>query len=343
MTAAVAARRSNASVEDLRAGNDGDLSWRKDVVATSLLRRAGTAIVTLLLDPAAAVRPATFAGALRKARSLVSSYSTPQIRPARTETAGRLVEAGFMIALPLAVGVVAVRRHDVPVRLFGLGTVTFVGSQLVHLPLLHVLTRALRGVELGPLRQRPWVANAAIKGIAAGLCEETARYLGYRYLAPRARSWEKGVALGLGHGGAEAIILGTIATAAALRLGPTGSRHAAAFLGAVERLFAITNHVAMSVMLLQVFVRRRWRWLFAAIGWHAALDATAVTLASRLSPFALQAVLGGFAVAALGILRTLKRRPTVPTSPTSRTLHGRALARPRAGQAPDHGRTAPPP
>ena len=216
-------------------------------------------------------------------------------RVVRMETPARLLDAGLMIALPLVLGAVAARRYDVPWRLFGWGAVTYVGSQVVHLPLLDVMTRALLGADLGPLREHPVLVNAALLGVAAGVCEEGARYLGYRYLVPGARSWEKGVMLGLGHGGAEAIILGTIAGAVALRLALEGTpapaareigAPAVALLGAVERLFAIANHVGMSVMVLQVFLRRRWRWLLAAIGWHTALDGTTVALASRVSPFA---------------------------------------------------------
>jgi uncharacterized membrane protein YhfC len=240
----------------------------------------------------------------------------------------RLLNAGLMIALPLALGVVVARHYGVPWTLFGWGAVTFAGSQVVHLPLLQVLTLALRGVDDPAVREHTILANALILGVAAGVCEEGARYLGYRYLVPGARSWEQGVMLGTGHGGTEAIILGAITGVATLRMmagdpampevaalaaAPTTMRALpdtplAPLLGAVERLFAITNHLALSVMVLQAFVRGSWRWLLAAIGWHAALDGSSVYLASRLSPLALEAVLGGFAVAALGILGRLRPR-----------------------------------
>ncbi|MEI2709429.1 MAG: YhfC family glutamic-type intramembrane protease [Chitinophagaceae bacterium] len=55
-------------------------------------------------------------------------------------------------------------------------------------------------------------------------------------------------------------------------------------LGAVERVFAIAAHLAMSLLVLQVFLRRNIAWLFASIGFHTLLNMVAVIAASRLNP-----------------------------------------------------------
>jgi uncharacterized membrane protein YhfC len=238
----------------------------------------------------------------------------------------RLLNAGLMMALPLVLGALLARRYGVGWSLFGWGAVTFVGSQVVHLPLLQGLTIALR--DAAALKAHALLVNAIILGVAAGVCEEGARYVGYRYLVPEARSWAKALMLGAGHGGTEALVLGGLSGAAALRTIASGTSFwdvtalAAApttalflpaglvvpLLGAVERLFALADHLAMSVIVLQVFLRRSWRWLLAAIGWHAALDGVAVYGAATVAPVALEGILGLFAVASVAIVVWLRPR-----------------------------------
>jgi uncharacterized membrane protein YhfC len=249
------------------------------------------------------------------------------------DTTLRLLNAALMVALPLVLGLFLARRYGVGWTLFGWGAVTFVGSQVVHLPLLQALTLAFRDVEAPALRADALLTNAVILGVAAGVCEEGARYVGYRYLVPGARSWDKGLMLGAGHGGIEAIILGVLTGAATLHVTtatapmPDVSAIAASpttvrtlplapfspLLGATERVFALASHLALSVMVLQVFVRRSRRWLLAAIGGHAVLDGATVYLAPKLSPVALEGILGGFAIAGVGIIGWLRpaRRPDV--------------------------------
>jgi len=66
------------------------------------------------------------------------------------ETAVGALSALLMILLPLALGACLARRYRVPWSLFGWGAVTFIGAQLVHLPLLQFLTLGLRGIVTGP-------------------------------------------------------------------------------------------------------------------------------------------------------------------------------------------------
>jgi uncharacterized membrane protein YhfC len=89
-------------------------------------------------------------------------------------------------------------------------------------------------------------------------------------------------------------------------------------LGAVERLFSLTVHVSLSVMVLQVFTRRNWSWLAVAIGYHLLTDAATVFGAlSGWSPLVIEAVVGLFALASLAIILSLrpKGEPLVPPEP----------------------------
>lgn len=209
---------------------------------------------------------------------------------------------GLTIIMPLVFAVILRRRFRVSWFLFGVGSLTFIGSQVVHLPLNNLLTKM--GV-LPSSTPQGWsiLSMAIILGLTAGICEELARTLGY-YLLKSSRKFADGVMLGLGHGGVEAMILigiltaGTIGQLFALRgtdlstLGVSSeqltyltgqmellNRSALnAFLPLVERLIAMTLHVVMSMMVLYAFQTRKSRWVVAAILYHAIVDAVAVVL-----------------------------------------------------------------
>jgi uncharacterized membrane protein YhfC len=58
-------------------------------------------------------------------------------------------------------------------------------------------------------------------------------------------------------------------------------------MGAVERLFTIPFHIACSVIVLQVFLRRQMRWLWLAILLHTLVDALIPGVAwPMLQPYA---------------------------------------------------------
>lgn len=52
--------------------------------------------------------------------------------------------------------------------------------------------------------------NAVILGLSAGICEETARLIGFAALKARARSWQAALTLGIGHDGTESAIIGEL-------------------------------------------------------------------------------------------------------------------------------------
>ncbi len=144
----------------------------------------------------------------------------------------------------------------------------------------------------GPSRsigRSPWlvfqnsslVVNAIILGLLAGIFEETARYILFRYILKNARTWKEGILVGLGHGGVEALLLGILAAVTfvtmigyrSIDLSTVPSIPAdqlelarqqvgtywsspwyAALLGLVERIFAICLHLSFSVMVLYCVV-----------------------------------------------------------------------------------------
>jgi uncharacterized membrane protein YhfC len=261
-----------------------------------------------------------------------------------------------MMALPMALGVWLARKAQAPWRLFGIGAVTFIGSQVVHLPLNAGLTALFKIIWPSPQPQWWHIPfNAVVLGLTAGMCEELARYIGYRWLARKARAVRDALMLGAGHGGTEAIILGGLVALGFVnmvilrdmdltKLGLTGNLltqtqnqvaaywgapWATALMGAIERLLAIPVQVSLAVLVLQVFTRGDGRWLVVAIGYHLSVDALAVVgVYSKWPPLIVEATLVPFTLASLFIILRLRPpgEPLVPPEPEPVLIEGAVRA-----------------
>ena len=215
----------------------------------------------------------------------------------------RILNPVLMLVMPLVLGVYLARRLNVEWRVFGIGVITFIGSQLLHIPFnLWILTPFLEKMGWGGVQSGVSLIFAAVLlGLSAGVFEETARYMVLKTWLKDRRDWCSALMFGAGHGGIEAILVGILALAALIQimmlrgadLGSVvpidqvdlASAQIEAFwalpwyavlLGALERASAIALHLGATVLVLQAFRRKQLRWLFAAIAWHAALDAVAV-------------------------------------------------------------------
>ena len=242
-----------------------------------------------------------------------------------------VVEIAFVFGFPIALGVYLRRRLSTPWTLYLAGAATFVASQVVHIPLNLGIGRLL---QMGGFSQYPATAQlilgTTIVGLSAGVCEETARYLAYRYVIKKARTWREALMFGAGHGGFESMffvgltvaitfafmIFARGADAVAIGLPPDqiaaywGQPWYNPLLGAVERLFAICTQLALAVLVLQVFTRRNVGCLFLAIGWHALVDGVTTLIAGwGWSPVAIEGVVGLFALGSLGIIWCYRPQP----------------------------------
>ncbi len=240
------------------------------------------------------------------------------------------VQILFMVGLPIVLAVLLWWRWGLRWKLFWVGCLTFIGSQVVHIPMLIGEKAVLQFVlgQLGiPLTQAATMfpvilVDAILLGLMAGICEEPARYLGYRLLLRRERRWRESLMFGVGHGGIESILLGLLvlvnvvvilwlATQDLASLGITGLAETQVrqaidqvvsappylpLLGGLERLWAICIQVSMTVLVWRTVTTRRWRYFLAAIGWHWLVDTVAVLVLSVtqnvLITEALMAVLG---------------------------------------------------
>ncbi len=233
-----------------------------------------------------------------------------------------------MIALPIVLWIYFTRKFSLSWKLVLAGGLTFIGSQIPHIPLLRVLAPSLRGASL--------LVDAIVLGLLAGIFEETARYILFKWILKQSRSWKEGVLVGLGHGGTEALILGvlaaltfanmivyrnidlsTIPSIPANQLALAKQQVAAywsiqwyiALLPFVERIFAICLHVSLSVMVLYSIATYKPIWFWLALLWHALVDAVAVyATGMKVNPLAIEGIVAIFAIISLWIIFQMRSR-----------------------------------
>jgi uncharacterized membrane protein YhfC len=214
-----------------------------------------------------------------------------------------VVQLAIMLGVPVALGFALRRRWGLPWMLYLAGAVTFIGSQVVHLPLNAGLTALFR-LESVPVPPPAWRLpfSALVLGLTAGLCEEGARYLVLRTWLKDARTWRQAVVFGAGHGGIESVITGLLAALtlfnmivmrgmdiSKLGLPPEQADLAAEqiaaywgmpaympLLGALERVLALLFHLSAATLVMQACISERLWPLWAAMAWHTALNAIAV-------------------------------------------------------------------
>ncbi len=250
-----------------------------------------------------------------------------------------LIQYPLMLAFPILVGWWIHRRYGQGWGIFGAGALTFIASQLGHLPFNWAigLIGGGRGVALWPLP-----AIAVVAGLSAGLFEEGTRWIVLTFFLKRARGWRAALQFGAGHEAAESIIFGLLALASFVSmlllrspgpaaLGLSGSaadqaRAAAAAywstpwyttaLAGLERVASVAAQIAFAVLVMRAITRRQPLCLLAAIAAHALLDAWAVWGGSQYGTFAVEGGLLAFALFLFGLIIWLRDDPgPAPAAP----------------------------
>jgi uncharacterized membrane protein YhfC len=241
-------------------------------------------------------------------------------------TAAYIISFTGMILLPILLWVYFTRRFALSWRLVLAGALTFVAAQILHIPLVAALGSFLQNSSL--------VANAIILGLLAGIFEETARYILFRYILKNVKTWKEGILVGLGHGGVEALLLGVLSAVTfvtmigyrSIDLSTVPSIPAdqlelarqqvdaywsapwyVALLGLVERIFASCLHLSFSVMVLYSVVYRKPLWFWLALLWHALIDAVAVYVVQEVGVLEVEGIVAIFALISLGIVFRLRQ------------------------------------
>ncbi len=260
----------------------------------------------------------------------VSWLLSPDITPA-------FLNAVLMFVLPLSIGALIFNLTKADWALFGIGALTFVLSQVLHIPfnsyILEPVVTSL-GLEMLP-KTLDLLFIGLLYGLSAGIFEEFSRYFVYRKYLSEHSSWEAGVMFGAGHGGIEAILLCILVLYTFLQMltlqgaSPdvlTGSvpveqvdlvilqiEHFWAtpwwmhILGALERLLAITMHIGMALLVQRAVLRKEARWLVAALLFHTLIDTVAVYGSVSYGALTTEVILFILALASLLIISRFRK------------------------------------
>lgn len=211
-------------------------------------------------------------------------------RMASTLIGSVFIVSGLLeIIIPLIIGFYLKRRLGTSWKTWFVGALMFIVS-LIRIPLN---TYASQLVLSSPDSPMTFSLLVLIPSLTAGIFEETARYVGFRYLI-KDDTYEKGLMYGAGHGGIESILLVGVSV---LSVGvilftnpevlPPGQLDAVlatpAYLplvGLYERIMTMIIHIGLSIMVLESVRRKEIKYLLAAIGTHALMNYMAVSVAS---------------------------------------------------------------
>jgi len=252
-----------------------------------------------------------------------------------------LIAIAIDILFPLLLALWVGRKYRVRWRFFLYGALVFFICQLLtRVPAIQIIQYLLRDkLQASQPLLIGWIAIAAV---TAGLFEQGGRYLGYSVLWRReAKTWKTAVMYGVGHGGLESILLvGGLAIMGLVnvivlssmdvsQLSVTGEQLAQVqaaqaqieampwwlpLVGGIERIFAMSVQVSLSVIVLQCFLRNSLKWLWIAIGYHTLVDLAAVLLnhvigtgkGTRTGVLWVEAVVGIFALFSLFLTLRLR-------------------------------------
>lgn len=226
-----------------------------------------------------------------------------------------------MILLPILLWIIFTRKYSLSWKLVLAGGLTFIASQILHIPLVVGLNKFLQNSSL--------LVTAIILGLLAGVFEETARYILFKFILKKSRSWQEGVLVGLGHGGTEAILIGisvalTLVNMIAYRsidlstvpgIPPEqldlakqqvetfwSTQPFMALLGFFERVFAMCLHASLSLMVLYGLAKKQAVWFWLALLWHAFVDAAAVYAVQSVGALQTEGLIAIFAAISVWIV-----------------------------------------
>lgn len=237
----------------------------------------------------------------------------------------RLANGALMVGLPIVLAIAWRRATGARWLLLAGGALAFVGSQVVHLPLLGAITWAFRA-HLLPAPPASWVYfDALTLGFFAAACEEPARAILFARFFRRDRDARAAVMAGLGHGGIEAVIFGLLvlltllnmivsrdldaSQLTAMGVAPEQAEVAAAqirdywalpagasMLGALERALTVPFHVACSVLVAAAVRERRAAPFVIAFSAHWASDTAAVIASQHLGALETEGVIAALVI-----------------------------------------------
>ncbi|MBO4376585.1 MAG: YhfC family intramembrane metalloprotease [Lachnospiraceae bacterium] len=239
------------------------------------------------------------------------------------------IQVLISVGLPVAMLIIFRKKTKAQLVWTLIGMCTFVLFALIIESIFH---RVMIDIFGESLTGNVWVYGI-YGGIAAGVFEETGRYLAMKFLDKGNLNKQNSIMYGIGHGGVESIIIvglasiSNIITSFLINSGAMEASLAALdetnkattlatlnalieakpymfLLGGIERISAIALHVCLSYMVYRAVKDKKISLFIIAIAIHALVDAGTVIISKYLGAIALECIL--FVVVAAFAVYTYK-------------------------------------
>lgn len=210
------------------------------------------------------------------------------------------------VGVPIALCVLMKIKGRAKLSSCFIGAGAFIVFALILEQILHVIVlRATGTLITGNI----WL-YALYGGLAAGLFEETGRYLAMKFLMKKNLDRQNALMYGVGHGGIEAIIIvglteiNNIATSVLINSGQADTLFAGMdenimeslsqlwllppyqfYMAGIERITAIALHITLSYLVYRAVSEHRMKFYFLAVALHFLVDGVTVA-ASVYAPIA---------------------------------------------------------
>lgn len=247
------------------------------------------------------------------------------------------LSASVAITFGLPIALLAYHRlkHRIALLVAGSGAAVWLAFALGLEGGLHAIVLPL----IGDPWSQPFVFGA-YGALAAGVFEEVGRYVAFSFFLKARRQWKDGMAFGIGHGGAESIVIAALPfsqlmviaiminngafaqiegllpeeASSAIRQSLTATDSYLFLVGGMERVFAISIHIALSMMVLYgIAAGKGIQFLIIAIAFHSGVDFLPALYQAGVVDLAVtEAAVGGFSGASLFIIYIVRKKWPVP-------------------------------
>lgn len=219
------------------------------------------------------------------------------------------VSLAVCAGLPVGLCIFMKKAGRASLKSFFLGCGIFVVFALVLEQIFHLIVRVVSGTFFS----EHLIAYAVYGGLAAGLFEETGRYVAMNFFMKGRLTKQEAIMYGVGHGGIEAILLGGMACFSNLltsvminsgsldKLIPAGDASVQAvisqltelpawqfLLAGMERCSAVVLHIVLSYLVYLGVKNKKIQFYFLAVLVHFLVDAGVVLAANYVPVLALE-------------------------------------------------------
>ena len=247
--------------------------------------------------------------------------------------AGIIFSLCISIALPVVLLIVVHKKTKARMAMAVIGAATFFLFAMVLEQILHAVVLGVGGERI---TGNIWIYGL-YGGLAAGLFEEVGRFVAMRFAMKKQLNLPNALMYGVGHGGIEAILIVGLASVSNLvtsiminagtleaSLGALDQATKEAtltqlsalwttpsyqfFLSGIERIVAVTLHIALSVLVFQAVKLGKKRYWFLAFAIHAGVDFVTVVAANYLNLVLVEVMLAVLVAGVVALTISLCRK-----------------------------------